>query len=196
MPTLLSDPPFALYAILVLGVLASFAVWFNERNRKSLLVFGCFAGLLALLVVIDSLSESPREEAVRRVKDMARAIDARDQDAFLGNIADTLEYQGEGVAKRIPREDLRKSSIWSLLNQFGVNHVAAWAFDRDDVKELSDNAIEIGFLGKAEADGKQAPMYFRATFTREADGKWRLSKLASFDPFKRTNEQKSIPNFP
>lgn len=196
MPTFLSDPPFAVYALLLLGVIVAFGVWVNNRQRVSLMVFVSLVALLIAVFSIDRLFESPREESIRRVQEMAKAIDSRNTDAFLGNIADKLEYLGESTQPTsISREDLRKAGMWSVLKQHNV-HVAAWDFAREDVTVVDEGTIEIGFLGKAEVEGTQAPMYFRASFTRQPDGQMKLSKLASFDPVKRTNERKSIPNFP
>lgn len=196
MPTFLSDPPFVVYMILTLAVIVSGLVWFNTRERRSLTVFGCFILLLGLVFLLDRLFESPREEAVRRVQAMTKAADARDTDAFLSHIADKFQYQGEGEqSKTIERDALRHSGIWEILKQHNV-HVAAWDFARDDVKEIDANTIEIGFLAKGEADGKQAPMYFRTKFSRQSDGQMKLTGLSSYDPLKRTNERKSIPNFP
>jgi hypothetical protein len=152
---------------------------------------------LAMLFLIDRLFESPREEAERRVKEMAQAIDTRNKEVFLSHIADSFQYQGEsGQSTTISREALRQSPLWSALNQYNVTHVAAWDFSRDDFTEFDANTIEIGFLGKAEAEGKPIPAYFRAKFTRQPDGQMKLTGLASYDPVKRINERKSIPNFP
>jgi hypothetical protein len=197
MPTLLSDPPLALYLILVFAAIVGFVIWVNRRDRTSLVVFGSCAASLALVFLIDRLFESPREESVRGVQEMAKAIDDRKPEEFLSHIADTIQYQGEGgKTTTIKLEDLRKSQIWSMLNQYGVTHVAVWDFARDDVTQVDDNTVEIGFLGKAEAGSNQVPMYFRARFSRQTDGKMKLTTLASYDPMKRTNERKSIPNFP
>jgi hypothetical protein len=195
MPTFLSDPPSALYVLLALGTIISFAVWVNKRNRVSLIVFGCFLTALVLLFILDQLFESPREESVRRVNLMVKAINDRNKEVFLSQIADKFEYQGENQHEIVPLEKLRQSPMWSVLNQYSVR-VAVWDLTREDVTEVDENTIEIGFLAKAEADGKQVPMYFRAKFSRQSDGQFKLTGLASYDPVKRTNERKSIPNFP
>lgn len=195
MPTILSDPPFALYAVLALAVIACGAIWLNRRTRRSLIAFLVSIALLAGLFALDRLFESPREEANRRVQEMARAIDARNQDAFLSHVADTFDYQGEGGPRKVSREDLRRSGVWSILQQYQV-HVGVWDFDRNDVREIDPNTVEIGFLAKAESGDKQIPMYLRAKFTRQADGQLKLSGLSSYDAMKRTKEPQAIPNFP
>ncbi|WP_439620383.1 hypothetical protein [Gemmata sp.] len=196
MPTFLSDPPQTAYLLLFAAVLVSGAVWFNRRdNRRALAAFGSIAGVLAVLFLLDKLFESPREESVRAVQTMLRAANARDANAFVANIADTLEYHGESAPVTVTREQVRGGGFWNVLRQLDVR-VAAWDFARDDVREIDANTIEIGFLAKGEANGHQAPLYLRATFARQPDGLMKLTKLATFDPMKRTNERKTIPFFP
>jgi hypothetical protein len=196
MPTFLSDPPSAVYLILAAAVLVSGLVWFNRRDRKSLLAFAAVLLVAGLVVLLDFLFESPREESVRRVKAMMKAADAHDSEAFVSHLADKLQYKGEsGPAVTITREQIRRAGFWELLRQHNA-HVAAWDFSRADVVESGPDSVEIGFLAKGEAQDKQFPMYFRATFTRQPDGQMKLTALASFDPVKRTNERKTIPYFP
>lgn len=198
MPTLISDPPFIVYATLVVAAAVCIAIWLNKRDAKSRLAAGATIALLIGVILIDRLFESPREESVRRVQAMARAADQRDPEGFLSQVADRIEYQGEGGHSHIvTRDDLRRSGAWTALRAYDL-HVAAWDFDRNEVTQIDSNTIEIGFFGKAEtrADGKQIPMYFRAKFTRQPDGTMKMTGLASYDAIRRTNERKGIPNFP
>jgi hypothetical protein len=195
MPTFLSDPPSVVYLVLAAVALVAGLVWLNRRTRKSLLVFLGVLALVGVVFLIDRLFESPREEAVRRVQAMARAADHGDAEAFASHLADTVKYQDAGGVKTLTREQLRHAGFWGLLRQFNV-HVATWDFARADVVESGDNTVEIGFLGKAEAESKQIPMYFRATFARQPDGSMKLTALSSYDPVKRQNERATIPNFP
>lgn len=196
MPTFLSDPPQSLYLLLFGALFVSAAVWFNRRdNRKALFVLIGIGAVLALVALLDRLFESPREESVQAVQTMVRAADTRDVNAFVEHIADTLEYRGESQPVTVTREQIRVGGFWNVLRQHNV-HVAAWDFSRDDVREVGSNVIELGFLAKGEANGQQAPLYFRATFVRQPDGKMRLTRLATFDPLQRENQRKTIPFFP
>jgi hypothetical protein len=196
MPTFLSDPPFAVYVSLAVALIVSGMLWFSRRDRNSLIAFGCALSLFAAIALFDHFFESPREESVRRVKEMIEAANARNTEAFLNQVADPIQYQGES-SNPVPvtKEELRRSGFWGLLRQHNVQ-VAAWDFARNDVTLIDDNNIQIGFLASGKAEGKQIPMYFRAKFTRQPDGQMKLSGLASYDPLKRVNERKSIPNFP
>jgi hypothetical protein len=198
MPTFLSDPPFTVYLLLALLVFVTGGIWSSNRNRKSLCAFVGALGLLAAVLLLDFLFESPREESVRRIQAMMKAANERDTEAFVSHVADTVQYRGESAnPMTLTRDQIRKAGFWNALRQFNVR-VAAWDFSRSDVKELGDNRIEIGFLAKGEAvaEGKQFPVYFRATFSRQADGQMKLVELASFEPMKRQNAPMSIPQFP
>jgi hypothetical protein len=195
MLTFLSDPSFSVYLVLAAAFLITFAVWFANRSRRSLAALGVVVGVIAILLAIDLLVESSREEAVRRAQAMVKAADTRDREVFLSHVADTVEYRGESAPVTVTRDQLRKSQMWGVLEQYKA-HVAAWDFSRHDVQEIDDNTIEIGFLAKGEAQGQQVPMYFRAKFARQGDGQMKLVALASFDPMKRINERKNIPYFP
>jgi hypothetical protein len=50
-------------------------------------------------------------------------------------------------------------------------------------------------MAKGEAQGQPIPFYFRATFTKQPDGQFKLSRLVPFDPLKRQNEKVTIPGF-
>jgi hypothetical protein len=191
MPTFLSDPPQTIYLLLVAAAIVAGLVWLNRRERRALYVFLGVLGVAALVVLVDRILESPREEAVRRVQAMMDAADHRDPEAFASQLAEKVTYVSEQRPVEFTREQLRSHQFWSLLRQFNV-HVAAWDFSRDDVKWPDANSVEIGFLAKGETQGKQFPFYFRATFTRQSDGQMKLTRLATFDPLQRTKPL-SIP---
>ena len=195
MPTVIADPPQTIYLLLAAAVIVSGLVWFNRRGRRPLYVFLGVLAVTLIVVLLDRVFESPREEAVRRVHAIMAAADQRDPEAFASHLADRVIYQNEQRDVPFTREELRKHSFWSLLHQFNV-HVAAWDFSRDDVERPSTDSVVIGFLAKGELrgeGGKQFPYYFRATFTRQADGQMKLTRLESFEPMQRKNKRVSIP---
>jgi hypothetical protein len=192
MPTFLADPPQVVIVLLVAGLLVTGLIWLNRRGRKVAIAFLVLLALTCLVVLVDRLFESPREEAVRRVQAMVAAADHHDPDAFVAHVADTVEYKGESqTPAKFTRDQLRRHPFWNLLRQFNA-HVAAWDFSRDDVTYPARQSVEVGFLAKGEADGKPFPMYFRATFQRQADGQLKLVRLASFDAVTR-NKPVSVP---
>jgi hypothetical protein len=195
MPTFLSDPPQLVYILLAGLLIVSGALAAQKQDRRAVIPFGVAFLLMMLVFLIDRFSESPREEAVRRVHMMAMAADAKNPDAFVEHLADKVTVQtAEGQTKTATREEFKKSHFWSLLKQWNV-HVAVWDFSRDDVKMINDNTVEVGFMAKGEADSKQVPLYARATFSKQSDGTFKLTAFKSFEAIDRTKAF-PIPNFP
>ena len=122
--------------------------------------------------------ESPREEAVRRVQAMVKAADARDPRGVRrpprrqGRVP-----RGAGSRSRVTREQLRKSQILGRAAVSSTSTSPRGTSRAHDVQEIDDDTVEIGFLAKGEGEGKQLPMYFRATFARQADGQMKLTRL-------------------
>lgn len=198
MPTVLSDPSPTLYLVLVAAAVVTGAVAARRQDRRSLLRFGAAVGLLLGLYLIDLLIESPREGAVAGVLAMVKAANDRDAAAFVAPVADTLEYKGAGPPGQVTREQLRSASFWGFLTRNRQIAVHAKDFARGDAVEIDPDTIEIGFVGQGrdERTGGVYPLYLRATFARQPDGKVRMTKLASFDYARRANLAASIPYFP
>ena len=194
---MLIDPPQYVYLILggllvVTGVIAA-----QRQDRRSTIRFGIAFLLMAVVFLIDRLNESPREEAARRTYLMAQAADAKNPDAFVEHVADTFVYQNtpSGQPHTVTREQLRASPFWGMLKQNNVR-VVAWGFSRDDVRVIDDNAIEIGFSAKGERGlGDYVQIYARATYTRQPDGKLKMTAFSTIDPIDHTKPL-SIPMFP
>ena len=196
MPEWLSDPPSSRYWLLA-AVAILFALICLQRRQRVWLFLALGSGVVLLLLSLaDYFWQSPREEAVQRMQAIIQAVQHRNAEACIQHVADIIAYQGEHAQPvRITREQLRQAPFWHLLRQFDVR-IAAWDFAREDVTRPDHDTVEIGFLAKGEAEGKQVPFYIRATFTRQSDGTWKLSQLQSFDPLKRQKERRSIPGFP
>jgi hypothetical protein len=196
MPTFFSDPPQVVYLLLGGLLIITGAIAAQKQDRRAAVPFGVAFLLMLLVFLLDKTSESPREEAVRRTHMMAQAADAKNPDAFLAHVADTITIQtGQGQTKTITRDELKNSGFWGMLRQSDI-HVAVWDFSRDDVKEIGSNVVEIGFLAKGELPGgNQQMIYMRATFTRQNDGSLKMSALRSFHPTNH-DEPFPIPNFP
>lgn len=194
MPTFLSDPTQGFYLAVIAVAVVTGALFARNQDRKSARPFAVALLVLLLVYLCDRFSESPREEAVRRATAMADAANAKDPDAFVVHLAETFEYHGGQTPVRKNRSEVKASGFWGMLRQLNVR-VTAWGFDRADVKELGDDAVEIGFLAKGEADGKPYPVYIRATFKKQGDGAMKLTSFTTYNPAKQT-EYLAIPGFP
>jgi hypothetical protein len=187
---IVADPPQWVYLLLAGLLVVTGALAAQKQDRRAALAFGLSFLLMLLVFVLDKALESPREEATRRVYMMQIAADTKNPDLFVEHVADRLEVQG----KPTTREDLRKSMFWPLLKSFDVR-VAVWGFSRDDVKEIDENTVEIGFMAKGEGGGKQIPVYCRGTFRKQPDGSYKMVAFKAVDPINRNNPVE-IPNFP
>jgi hypothetical protein len=197
-PTTLSDPPPVLYLVLIAFAVVTSAILARRQDKRSLISFAVALGLLLVVGLIDLLVESPREGAVTGIKAIVRGANDRDPEAFVAAVANSFEYKGAGPPTTVTRERLKSADFWGFLKANPRITVNAKDFAREDVTEIDPNTVEIGFVGQGRDDstGSVFPMYFRATFTRQPDGKMRMTKLASFDYAKRTGERATIPNFP
>jgi hypothetical protein len=194
MPTFLSDPPLSVYLLLVVAVLIAGAAWLNRRDRRSLGIFLGVIVLATLVSLLDFLLESPREEAVRRATEMAKAAEAKNPEAFMAHMADTVEFRTGSQPITIRRDAMKASSFWGMLKQYDPR-IVVWDFSRTEVKEINADTIQIGFMAKGVAQGKPYPIFMRATFTRQADGQMKLSACQTFNPVNH-NEPLVVPNFP
>ena len=195
MPPFIADPPQWVYLVLAGLLVVTGLIAAQKRDRRAALAFGIAFLLMLLVFLLDKLFESPREEATRRAYMIGLAADAKNPDLFVEHVADKVSVQtDQGQTKVATREELRKSQFWSLLKQFNVR-VSVSGFSRDDVKQIDDNTVEIGFIAKGEAEGKQIPVYCRGTFSKQPDGSYKLTAFKSFEFIDRTKAF-PIPNFP
>jgi len=171
-------------------ILVSGAVWFNRRSRATLAVFLGVVGFTLLLLLLDFGFESSREESVRRAQAMVHAADAKNPEAFVEHLADTVDFPTEnGQREPVKRETLRTHPFWGMLRQFDVR-VVGW--DYAEVDSSDANKVEIGFQAKGESGGRPFPVFIRATFTKQADGKMKLTAFRILNPINRT-EPIAIP---
>jgi hypothetical protein len=195
MPTFLADPPQWIYYLLAAALVLTGAIAAQKQDRRAVIPFGIAFLLMMLVFLLDRFGESPREEAIRRTMTMGLAADAKNPDEFVKHVADKVEVQtGEGQTKTATREEMRKSHFWELLRQYKVQ-VTVDTFSREDVKEIDDNAVEIGFVAKGDTEGKRIPVYCRATFRKQSDGSYKLTAFKSYEYIDRTKVF-PIPNFP
>lgn len=195
MPPVIADPPQWVYLVLGGLLVVTGAIAAQKQDRRAALAFGGAFLLMLLVFLLDKLFESPREEAVRRAYMIGLAADAKNPDMFLEHVADKVAVQtDQGQTKTATRDELKKSQFWSLLKEYSVG-VTVSGFSRDDVKQIDDNTIEIGFIAKGDLQGKQIPVYARATFSKQPDGSYKLTAFKTFEFIDRTKAF-PIPNFP
>jgi hypothetical protein len=197
MPTALSDPSSTLYAILVIIFFVLAALWFRNRTRGNFIRLLIAACALVGLFVIDQLFESPREEATRKIHEMAQASQDKNWNALFSNISDSFTYKGPGGGQ-FDKETFRKltKSIESIP---GFNGVVVWDFHPADFRPIDTDNVKIGFRAKLkDVPNPEYVGWIVATFHRDPDGQWRMSGFNRYDPVKQDrndNPPLDIPGF-
>ncbi len=186
MPTLLSDPSTLTYVLLGLIAAAAGFAWVRSRTRTSLRVFAALVGLVGVVALVDYLAESPREEAVRRVRAMGDAANRRDWPGVAGHMSEAFKYGDRTKATFRDAAD-RESKRWNATVSFGT-------FDRDQVVDLPDGGVRIGFVGKISSPQAAQSLftYVEATFGRDPDGQLRMRAVKFFDYIQRSAELKLL----
>ena len=190
MPQFLADPPLTVYLVLAAVAVVAGLVWLSRRTRRT---FGVFLAVLTVAVavgLIDLLFESPREAAVRGVRELSKAINARDWDRFDSRVSKEFEYKG------LKKADLR-NKMAGVIGMFDAR-TAVWDFDRDKVTQIGDDQVSVVF--DAKGDPKSGAAYYthlKATFVREADGEWRLKTIAVYSYVSKSEgPEEAIPGIP
>jgi hypothetical protein len=191
MPTFLSDPPPAVYLVLIGAVLVTGVIFARYQDRKRLRPLGVALALLGLVYLIDRIFESPREEATRKVEAMAEAATAADPTRFVESVSPSFQYHGAD------REKLKASGAWHLIRSNNAR-IAVWDFSRAAFEQISDTELEIGFYAKAQAPGRGALVrYIKARFVKDPDGQWRVKTFGFYNPAEHgLNQEEPIPGFP
>jgi hypothetical protein len=174
MPTFLSDPSTSVYLLLGTAAIVAGAVWLSGRSRKALVATAVCGLLLGLVYLIDFLVESPREQAVRKMRELALATQTNDSPGITRHFAEQFRY-GSTTKKQVAEQ------IQRVKGRFpGWNGGAVWGFDRESFEQLSETQLKIGFSGQAK-DFPQTQHYLVATYQKEPDGEWRILKVAFYD---------------
>ena len=180
MPAVLTDPPPALWVLLVIVALVSLGLWVRSRNRPMGILAATAVLAMILLFLCRFAGESPRQEAIRRVKALVAAIDARKPDDMLPHVADDFDYKGR------KKSEIKSSPLWGLLAQSGARASAGGV--GQDFEQLDGNTLVLGFTGWATVDGRDYPMYVRAFFKKDAKGEWKVQTFKAYsDPIRKAN---------
>jgi hypothetical protein len=174
----LTDPSPTLYIILGTVVIILAALWARNRTRSNLIQLGIGGAFLLAVILCDALVESPREQAVRIMKEMARATQERRMDDAFRHISDSFNYNG------ITKTALRERARWAEA-QPGFAGVGVGTFERADAKQVDDKTVQIGFeVFALNAPVGEGRFYCLGTFKLETGGEYRLVGLE----FHRANE--------
>lgn len=181
MPAVLTDPPAALWVLLVMFALVTVGLWLRSRKRET--------GLLALIAVLLPIllflcgfaGESPRQEATRRMKAIVAAIDARKPDDMLPHVAEDFDYHGR------KKQDIKGSGLWDILHQENARVSAKFLGAVDPPPPEGTVVIDLNAWGTARGQD-HGPLFIRATFKKDVKGEWKVTTMwATLDQIRKAN---------
>jgi hypothetical protein len=180
MPAVLTDPPPALWILLVIFALVSVGLWLRSRKRGMGIAAVIAVLLLVLLFLCRFAGESPRQEATRRMKAIVAAIDARKPDDMLPHIAEDFDYHGR-------KQDIKASGLWGLLDQENARVSAKFLDGVDPPPPEGTVVIDLNAWGTARGQD-HGPLFIRATFKKDAKGEWKVTTMwATLDQIRKAN---------
>lgn len=182
MPTVLSDPSTSTYAILsVLAILYGVVAFRRQRKRD----IGIAAVLLVVLVgllLIDKFVESPREQVVRKIKEMGLASRSKKMPDLFQHVSESFRYRTMDKKGLQDRARLAESMGFA---GFGESSLDRSQFE--SVGELVRQRFMVKHMGTPEI-----LLQVVADFKMDADGEWRLVSFKLYDPI-NSNDEKEIP---
>ncbi|OWK38666.1 hypothetical protein [Fimbriiglobus ruber] len=189
MPTWLSDPTTGMYLILFVALVIAAGVWVRNRTRRTLLIAAGLFAALALLGLCDYLFESPREESVRKVREMAAAVNERNNQKFLAHVSDSFTYKNWKKPDAV--------TVIELAQRYNVT-AAVFDFNRERYNQVSPTELDIVFDARADSVGNERfPMHFGTRFVKDPDGQWRMKTFAFYDYVsKEDGGEKPLPGMP
>jgi hypothetical protein len=113
----------SVYAVLAALTVFLLLVWWQMRKRWLLAGVACAAVLVGLYAFLDWAVETDREQIVRKLKEMAAAINAHNLDAAFVHISDHFRSPG-GKTKRelrnvaqahFDRRDVERVDVWDIF---------------------------------------------------------------------------------
>ena len=165
MPTFLSDPSTALYAVLGVAVLITGVLAARRQKRSDLINFAIPAAVLLAVFLIDQAYESPREAVARTLKEMETASQGRKYDDLFKHVSDKFQY------KSLDKKGLREKA--GVAEGYFPEGIRIWNVTRPNFKQVDDSTIEQEF--DVQPVGHPEGRYqCVGVFKKEADGQWRV----------------------
>jgi hypothetical protein len=173
---------------ILLGGLALLSSLLYRRNRRTpwAVLAGIFLALLVGYFLLDRLVETGREQAHRKMREMAAAVAARKPEGIFQHISEQFEFHGMNKAAFRPY-------VVTAMERHWVDRLEVWDFE-DQADWCSSRALLV-FRAKpiGSALGENAGFRVESDFVRDADGQWRLAGFRIFDPLVNANQPLEVP---
>jgi hypothetical protein len=161
----------------VLAALAVFLllIWWQARKRWLLVGVVITAGVIGLYALLDKAVETDREQLVRKVQEMAAAVNARDFVALFAHISDNFRSpQGKGKQQFL-------DEVAGYLSRGVVQNARVWDIVCIETPSRQHTPARVVFSAKAES-GRELLADCEATFDFDAQHGWRLVGLRLLKP--------------
>lgn len=191
MPDFLADPDDWFYLALVVALgIAAYLGYQGRKEKNAWFPFGFVLVVLIVVVTCDVLYESPREQTIRKVNEMAAATERGDIDGIFTHVSDEFEYKGKSKSElRALAEQISQRDEWKGARVWEVTEVV-----EEDEKKKKEDVIRISF-GVKPVEMNIPGYYCIATFQREADGEYRMTTFTFYNLVQKDNaEPEVIPN--
>jgi hypothetical protein len=162
----------------VLAALAAFLllVWWQTRRRWLLAGVVVVAVLIGLYALLDRAIETDREQIVRKVQEMAAAVNARDFKGLFKNISDNFRSpQGKDKQQFL-------NTVADYLQRGTVRNVRVWDIVCEETPSREHSPAHVTFRAKAESGGRELLADCDATFDYDPEHGWRMRSLRLFKP--------------
>lgn len=165
----------SIYVVLAALVVFLLLVWWQTRKRGWLIGVAVAFGLVGLYALLDRAVETDREQIVRKVNEMAAAVNARDLEALFANISDDFRSP-RGRSK----EELR-NHIKGYLEGGIVKKATVWDIVCEGTPSRDNSPVRVFFKGKAEG-AQEFLADCDCTFDFDPEHGWRLKSIILFKP--------------
>jgi hypothetical protein len=167
-----------------LAALAAFflLIWWQNRKRGWLICVGIAFGLVGLYALLDRIVETDREQLVRKIQEMAAAVNAQNVEALMEHISDNFRSP-RGKDKQQLRTDVE-----NYRKMIGNVHV--WDIIFVDTPSREHPPAKVFFSAKTESGDRPLLADCEATFDFDAQHGWRLQSIRLLKP--QTTEEWQI----
>lgn len=194
----LVEGSWVVYLVLGLIAAAAFFLYWQNRDRKFLVLGSILLAAAVIYLLLDLFVETAGEQIERKVRAMARAVAAKNADGVVEHLSEDFRVQ------YFDKKAIRAQADLSMKKN-EVQSVEVWEFESSvepDVQTLiamnlkeedaqarvrDHTALEGTFKAKPKGEftGDAAFYYIRAIFVRDPDGQWRLRTFQVQHPVTR-----------
>ncbi|HZV04462.1 MAG TPA: hypothetical protein VE999_05170 [Gemmataceae bacterium] len=164
------------YAVLAALVVFLLVIWWQTRKRWLLLGVAVAVALIGLYALLDKVVETDREQIVRKVNEMAAAVNSRNLDALFENISENFRSP-LGKDKQQFRD-----FVGHYVNGGIVQNVRVWDIEFDDSPSRENPPARVFFRARAEENGRGLFADCETMWGFDSQHGWRLRSIRLFKP--------------